>query len=267
MPNHINSDLRNMHKQINSKKSKPPPKTPAEKQRTYRLKKKLMSGEQNPSKSVVPAITAQLAPSSPDMGPTIIQHEAVIETVPSMPSNRKRKAEESIKVSSKYNRQLNRLEQRSTEVDNFDEIRQLPSQSIQSPYLSNDEIQQVLNQQIENRDFNESIQPQNLHDGDDGEYAESVIEDEQIDNEDDFNLDEILLAEDNSSHPYSGYRLHQSAHKLFQKMFVENDFGHVCNVCDRLWFLNDLKTGRLEDENLLKQITVCRNFIFYNLFN
>lgn len=92
---------------------------------------------------------------------------------------------------------------------------------------------------------------------------QSVIEGEEIDNADDFNLDEILLAEDNSSHSYSGYRLHQSAHKLLQKIFVENDFGHVCNVCDRLWFLNDLKNGLLEDENFLKQITVRRIFFFF----
>lgn len=56
-----------------------------------------MSGAKNPSKSVVFAITTQFALLSPDMGLTIIQHEAIIETVPSIPSNRKRKAQESIK--------------------------------------------------------------------------------------------------------------------------------------------------------------------------
>ncbi|GBM78287.1 hypothetical protein AVEN_46990-1 [Araneus ventricosus] len=28
--------------------------------------------------------------------------------------------------------------------------------------------------------------------------------------------------------------------KHFVKHFTENEFGHVCNVCDRLWFLKDL---------------------------
>lgn len=61
---------------------------------------------------------------------------------------------------------------------------------------------------------------------------------------------------------FRGYCAHQSAHKLFHKMFVKNTFGHVCNVCDRLWFLNDLKTSQPDDENLLKQITVGQIFFF-----
>lgn len=44
-------------------------------------------------------------------------------------------------------------------------------------------------------------------------------------------------------------------------MFVKNPFGHVCNVCDRLWFLNDLKAGQREVETLLQKITVRQNCI------
>lgn len=51
-----------------------------------------------------------------------------------------------------------------------------------SSHLPNDEIQQVLNQPIEN-DVDAPMQPQNLYDSDDSEYAESVIEDDEIDNE------------------------------------------------------------------------------------
>lgn len=31
------------------------------------------------------------------------------------------------------------------------------------------------------------------------------------------------------------------ANREFNKRFVENTFGAVCDVCDRLWFINDLK--------------------------
>lgn len=31
------------------------------------------------------------------------------------------------------------------------------------------------------------------------------------------------------------------ANREFVKRFIENSFGAVCNVCDRLWFIRDLK--------------------------
>lgn len=155
--------------------SKPPPKTTAERQQTYVLKKNALMKEaqkilttNQPSGSVAPVIAVQLPPSSP----------------------------ESVKVSSK------RRNERPSEV-NFDEILQLPSQPILSSHLPNSEIQ-VLNQPIENRDVDASMQSQNLHDSDYSVYAESDIEDEQIDDEDDLNLEDIVLPEENPSHSYNG---------------------------------------------------------------
>lgn len=34
---------------------------------------------------------------------------------------------------------------------------------------------------------------------------------------------------------------YKNASKLFTEMFMDNNFGHVCNVCDRLWFKLDLQ--------------------------
>ena len=33
----------------------------------------------------------------------------------------------------------------------------------------------------------------------------------------------------------------QRALNQFQRVFVENDFGHKCDICDRIWFVKDLK--------------------------
>lgn len=40
---------------------------------------------------------------------------------------------------------------------------------------------------------------------------------------------------------YTAFQQNSSAHREFQKDFVENEFGHACDICDRLWFKNDLK--------------------------
>lgn len=171
--------------------SKPPPKTTAERQQTYVLKKNALMKEaqkilttNQPSGSVAPVIAVQMPLSSPDIGPRIIEHEAVIETVP-LRSLIKRKAQESVTVSSK------RRNERPSEV-NFDEILQLRSQPTLSSHLPNGEIQ-VLNQPIENRDVDASMQSQNLHDSDDSVYAESDIEDEQIDDEEEFLILFLIL--------------------------------------------------------------------------
>jgi hypothetical protein len=31
------------------------------------------------------------------------------------------------------------------------------------------------------------------------------------------------------------------SNRYFDEAFLMNDFGHACNVCDRLWFRKDLK--------------------------
>lgn len=33
----------------------------------------------------------------------------------------------------------------------------------------------------------------------------------------------------------------ERATREFRKRFLENEFGHPCDVCDRIWFKNDLK--------------------------
>lgn len=40
---------------------------------------------------------------------------------------------------------------------------------------------------------------------------------------------------------YSSRRQHSKAHLKFQKDFFENDFGHSCDICDRLWFAKDIR--------------------------
>lgn len=112
--------------------------------------------------------------------------------------------------------------------DHADEICQLPSHPIPTPHL------------LGNLESDELMEPQDFNDGDDDKHSKSDIEDEHIEN---INIDEDSLSEDDSSHPYIDYHSHQSAHKLFKKMFVKNCFGYACKVCVRLWFLNDLKNG------------------------
>lgn len=40
---------------------------------------------------------------------------------------------------------------------------------------------------------------------------------------------------------YSSFQQNSSAHWEFQKDFLDNDYDHVCDICDRLWFKKDLK--------------------------
>ncbi|CAF4915856.1 unnamed protein product [Pieris macdunnoughi] len=40
---------------------------------------------------------------------------------------------------------------------------------------------------------------------------------------------------------YSAFQHNSSAHRQFENDFVENEFGHACDICDRLWFRKDLK--------------------------
>lgn len=39
---------------------------------------------------------------------------------------------------------------------------------------------------------------------------------------------------------YSLFRYHKSAHEYFKDNFKNNEFGHACSICDRLWFKKDL---------------------------
>jgi hypothetical protein len=54
----------------------------------------------------------------------------------------------------------------------------------------------------------------------------------------------------------------------FQKAFIGNEFGHACDVCDRLWFFRDLKAASPQIANFLRELfpgeategfRLCRN--------
>jgi hypothetical protein len=34
---------------------------------------------------------------------------------------------------------------------------------------------------------------------------------------------------------------YDQANEYFQKNFIGNPFGYVCDICDKLWYMNDLK--------------------------
>ena len=40
---------------------------------------------------------------------------------------------------------------------------------------------------------------------------------------------------------YPSFQQNLSAHMELNKKFLDNQIGHVCDICDRLWFKNDLK--------------------------
>jgi hypothetical protein len=35
---------------------------------------------------------------------------------------------------------------------------------------------------------------------------------------------------------YSRFRYHKSGHEYFNDYFKNNELGHACSICDRLWF-------------------------------
>ena len=45
---------------------------------------------------------------------------------------------------------------------------------------------------------------------------------------------------------YSQFRYHKSAHEYFNDNFKNNEYGHPCSICDRLWFKIDKKNLLLE---------------------
>ncbi|KAH0561024.1 hypothetical protein KQX54_016145 [Cotesia glomerata] len=223
------------------KEDRPAKKSAAERQRECRLRKKLranqnINAESNsdvteilprqdagPSNYLTSVTTAQVVPSSPDDGPVITHHEVVIETAP-VSTKKRQNVQQHESVSDVYKKKRKPNQTRNL---NFDEICQLPSQPILTPRLLTNEM--------------EILQP---------------AENEFIENEDNINMSEESTSEPNSSLPYRSYQTHKSAHKLFKKKILQNSFGHACNVCDRLWFLEDLKCGSADEEILLKRITV-----------
>ncbi|GFV76731.1 ATP-dependent DNA helicase [Trichonephila clavipes] len=72
------------------------------------------------------------------------------------------------------------------------------------------------------------------------------------------NLVEIKLIQqlenENNHLAYTDFHRHHLAHDEFQKKFVRNSFGHVCSVCERLWFKDDLRSASLQHYTILKTI-------------
>lgn len=52
--------------------------------------------------------------------------------------------------------------------------------------------------------------------------------------------------------PYSNFAAHERVRKEIEKKFSSNPFGHVCNICERLWFECDLKTVLESHHELLQ---------------
>lgn len=50
------------------------------------------------------------------------------------------------------------------------------------------------------------------------------------------------------------YEKYKKAYNLFENKFLNNQFGKVCSVCDRLWFENDLKSPNEKHEEPLEKI-------------
>lgn len=61
-------------------------------------------------------------------------------------------------------------------------------------------------------------------------------------------------AKEDPSSFYTLYIRHNGAHNLFENLFQNNPFGFACNVCDTLWFENDLKSPPLSCSAILRQI-------------
>lgn len=53
---------------------------------------------------------------------------------------------------------------------------------------------------------------------------------------------------------YSNYHKHSRSHLDFYKDFTYNSFGHLCIICNRLWWKRDLKMMTSEHENILQTI-------------
>ncbi|XP_044577717.1 uncharacterized protein LOC123260595 [Cotesia glomerata] len=54
--------------------------------------------------------------------------------------------------------------------------------------------------------------------------------------------------------PYSTFYHHKKAHDEFKNKIINNSFGHICSVCDRLWFKRDLKSASNQHQQILNTI-------------
>lgn len=64
-------------------------------------------------------------------------------------------------------------------------------------------------------------------------------------------------------HTYSNYDKHVVARVKFHKQFSENKFGHICQICERLWFEKDLKLVEEDNEHIISKIIEVKYHITY----
>lgn len=60
-----------------------------------------------------------------------------------------------------------------------------------------------------------------------------------------------LRLDDDPDEPYSKFHANHSGHREFDKKNVDNPFGFVCGICDRLWFKDELKKITPENQQFL----------------
>lgn len=100
---------------------------------------------------------------------------------------------------------------------------------------------------IENNEENNFENECERPDGENQEFSDSNNE-----KQDDSDVD--MEVEDETIPIYTNYRKHTKGHIAFIKDFKNNTFGHLCRICDRLWWKNDLKKSFKNHEDILQQI-------------
>ncbi|GBP89099.1 Zinc finger protein 233 [Eumeta japonica] len=247
--------------------NKPAKKTRADYQREYRLRKKLRTQlnftsvviiprqEAGPSWYLPPVTTAPLTSSCPDTESIITQHERVIDTgeLPTAKPKKVSKAQLENVIEVGKSKKMHRY---PTEHHNINEICPFMSQTIPTPNLPDNTMQQILNHHMENIKFDKLMQHRDCCDDGDGKHLEPNIDVEHIKNQD--STYEELPLEYDFNHANISYCSHQSVHKLFYETFAKNSFArNVCDVCAPPR-CPDLKNGKPNEKNLLRQITKNR---------
>ncbi|XP_044012214.1 trichohyalin-like [Aphidius gifuensis] len=199
---------------IVSLKSKQPPLSAAERKRRYRAKKREQQLKDNPDAIV------SLKPKQP----------------PLSEAERKRRYR-----AKKREQQLK---------DNPDTILSLKPK--QPPLSDAERARQyrarkksLLTKQLDKIEDNFIIS-QEKHSDENGRCSDEPTEKKFLDTNTAYVNDSVLLNSDyNESH---------KAYKEFKKEMTNNEYRHVCSICGRLWFSDDVKAASLENKNLLNTI-------------
>lgn len=219
--------------------------------------------------------------SSPDDGPQVFEHQAIIEMQPSTSktSFRSITAKRSFRLRSSNEPQVQTIPKKKpkpnttkqstfisppnatriqTNVDDFDQIINLTDettiQGMQQPIYHAEAVFNRHDNFLNPHTFTP------LHEDNACDETENNNKDSQdnVDLNKDINTDysDLFIQQNLESLPYSDYKKHLKAHITFDIKFKKNPFGYACHVCDRLWFEKDLRRGADAHENLLKDVTV-----------